>query len=726
MSKYATQLLFIIFFIVCCFTKGLGRSPQIDPVRFTLTTNATHVSLNQEIEIRINAEYLNISPAVAYVLDGANSFRLKVVVPEGFVKTGGTYYDYIGGNLTKSKPKITYTIKGKFTSSSGNKIFELLRSNADADKQSIFVAVGRLTFNDEGNDTKKGEEVFTRIASVAPTYLPYMTMGELRMYSPDTLKAVFINEGDRSGMFIYDSTSTDLDDSALTLVTTTSKRYRRVFGGQVNVKWFGAKGDGVTDDTDAIKAAMQKFGSGVYLPEGTFLISSPLPFFSSITGSSNSMTIIQADSTFSGKSMIDNNAGDHRKSIVNIRLDANNLPGVQHLGSSGDAQGSSGTKYENIYFYNSDKATYSIGGSSTTAVPGMLTGANFYNCQWRNVGKVMKLGNNQDDVSFIGCRFGLDRSDSTTDRPFVVGVGSNHRFQGCYFYIKDVGPTLGVNTVFGIGGNLTIFENNFIESPSTSNVTHLFHLTDPGANLVIKGLHLNIDAATPLVALIRAQVESGSQPIRDIEVSSLGKSIQFPLNVKLLDLYVATANDKKINLTFEHADILASPYQIASGGMSNANRILSLRGQMLGISYDNWATTSGVLENSSTNIVGMEGLVSNFTTTISSAAPSPQIGTFTLPSRGTYLVTITARLDSNRDHMFSGTYLINYYNGANDMLATELLGSVQKSAGSAWGLSTMVVSNPTEAGVISVTASWSAGATHTLFLVVNTRKLSSF
>lgn len=39
----------------------------------------------------------------------------------------------------------------------------------------------------------------------------------------------------------------------------------------VNVKWFGAKGDGVTDDSDAIQAAVVT-GSSVFVPAGTYLI----------------------------------------------------------------------------------------------------------------------------------------------------------------------------------------------------------------------------------------------------------------------------------------------------------------------------------------------------------------------------------------------------------------------------------------------------------------------
>lgn len=39
----------------------------------------------------------------------------------------------------------------------------------------------------------------------------------------------------------------------------------------VNVKWFGAKGDGVTDDSDAIQAAVDT-GKSVFVPAGTYLI----------------------------------------------------------------------------------------------------------------------------------------------------------------------------------------------------------------------------------------------------------------------------------------------------------------------------------------------------------------------------------------------------------------------------------------------------------------------
>lgn len=43
---------------------------------------------------------------------------------------------------------------------------------------------------------------------------------------------------------------------------------------EINVLEFGAKGDGVTDDTDAIQAAIDAVGDGgnIHIPKGTFMV----------------------------------------------------------------------------------------------------------------------------------------------------------------------------------------------------------------------------------------------------------------------------------------------------------------------------------------------------------------------------------------------------------------------------------------------------------------------
>ena len=71
--------------------------------------------------------------------------------------------------------------------------------------------------------------------------------------------------------------------------------------GVLNVKEFGAKGDGVTDDTKAIQAALNAYPNGgriIYLPNGTYLISETLSWPAGTPGTGNEYkhTILQGQS----------------------------------------------------------------------------------------------------------------------------------------------------------------------------------------------------------------------------------------------------------------------------------------------------------------------------------------------------------------------------------------------------------------------------------------------
>ncbi|QRV88543.1 exo-beta-1,3-glucanase [Ceratobasidium sp. AG-Ba] len=87
-----------------------------------------------------------------------------------------------------------------------------------------------------------------------------------------------------------------------------------------NVKDYGAKGDGVTDDTAAIQAAIAdggRCGQGcksstvspglVYFPSGTYLVSSPIIpyYYTSMVGDAKNPPILLAAASFSGIAVID-------------------------------------------------------------------------------------------------------------------------------------------------------------------------------------------------------------------------------------------------------------------------------------------------------------------------------------------------------------------------------------------------------------------------------------
>lgn len=255
MKKHLVPSFIFVLFLLALDASAL--EPKIDPIKFTLSTQNTHIGLNEEFELVITAEYLNINPNVAFVLKDANSFRLKLTVPDGFVKTGGDYYDYVGTELTRSKPKVSFKLKGRLTSESGDATFELLRSHKNADSQSTFVAVGRLTFNLESGETAHNNEPEARIAAGTPEFVPYMTIAQLRAGFADTAKVVAITDAYRAGIFKYDPADTASPDDSAVVLRNVDKRYKRIFDGPANAKWFGVIADG-TDESARWQSMLNK------------------------------------------------------------------------------------------------------------------------------------------------------------------------------------------------------------------------------------------------------------------------------------------------------------------------------------------------------------------------------------------------------------------------------------------------------------------------------------
>jgi hypothetical protein len=84
------------------------------------------------------------------------------------------------------------------------------------------------------------------------------------------------------GMFSYAASDTSSGDDGGTIVVDSSghRWYRERAGELYSVRWFGARGDGLTDDTASIAAAIAACaangGGTVFLPAGIYLISATL------------------------------------------------------------------------------------------------------------------------------------------------------------------------------------------------------------------------------------------------------------------------------------------------------------------------------------------------------------------------------------------------------------------------------------------------------------------
>ena len=73
------------------------------------------------------------------------------------------------------------------------------------------------------------------------------------------------------GTFYWDASSTAADDAAITILPTAHSgagRWIRIYSRDSNVRWFGAKGDGVTNNDTALTTAVAH-GEPIYVPPST-------------------------------------------------------------------------------------------------------------------------------------------------------------------------------------------------------------------------------------------------------------------------------------------------------------------------------------------------------------------------------------------------------------------------------------------------------------------------
>jgi hypothetical protein len=98
------------------------------------------------------------------------------------------------------------------------------------------------------------------------------------------------------GLFVWNLAGVVPDNNGTVIAPTSGVgRWHRSWFGQVNVRWFGATGDGVTDDTDAIQAcidmaealyASNQLPVTVYIPSGKYYVTQ------TITVNSNGISVV--------------------------------------------------------------------------------------------------------------------------------------------------------------------------------------------------------------------------------------------------------------------------------------------------------------------------------------------------------------------------------------------------------------------------------------------------
>ena len=228
-----------------------------------------------------------------------------------------------------------------------------------------------------------------------------------------------------------------------------------------NVKDYGAKGDGVTDDSTAIQAAINDGGRGpggngkgttgapavVYFPAGSYNMAHPIQLYvdTVLLGNPISRPTLQAASSFSGNTLVyGKDPGldatiNFYVGIKNLVLDSTQAPSeVEFLLL--DWSVSQATQLTNTLF----RMPY---GSSHTGVSTVEGGSGTFmgNLDFEGGAVGLNINNQQysvKDVTFTGCQTGV-----------VISHGFDIVFQGLQF----TSCTIGINATAGGVGNVGSF-----------------------------------------------------------------------------------------------------------------------------------------------------------------------------------------------------------------------------------------------------------------------------
>ncbi|WP_307141396.1 immunoglobulin domain-containing protein [Siphonobacter sp. SORGH_AS_1065] len=112
--------------------------------------------MNEEVILTIGVQYFNVSPNSVFTLMSEGIF-LKVLVPEGFEQTGGSYYDFIEARVNANNSYQEFTIKGKFNRIPTNGIFTLIKGDVysrDINKY-IYKANTEIEVYDQAHPSKQ-------------------------------------------------------------------------------------------------------------------------------------------------------------------------------------------------------------------------------------------------------------------------------------------------------------------------------------------------------------------------------------------------------------------------------------------------------------------------------------------------------------------------------------------------------------------------------------------
>lgn len=218
------------------------------------------------------------------------------------------------------------------------------------------------------------------VQDVADEAKPLANYAALRAYT-GRASGVRITDLLTGGIFERDpSDATTADNGGTVIVDGAGRRWKRVFDGAVNVLWFGAKGDGVTDDQPAIQSLIDAISaSGV----ATTIVGPSRKFFCGATVTLKKfVSLIGQNKNF--ELAFNNAAQDGIVVSGDTTQTSRSVRDITLSGTMRDAFVAANTPVTNLGGFSLDISNIIV--KSGSHVTNGFTFANFYNASARNLG----------------------------------------------------------------------------------------------------------------------------------------------------------------------------------------------------------------------------------------------------------------------------------------------------------------------------------------------------